>query len=133
MMQESAIIRELRELAKRLEQHYLNEDLIAPTGHRFHVGKDDFRIAFSLLLQAYELTLISRSSIMTLEEYKDAHLVSHFHDGNVIILPKESAGAFLDDLQKNLAAVCKDLGLASTLSIESTTYPRQEDPNNVTA
>lgn len=116
-MQKSSVITDFRSVSNTIKETYMDEYLIGPTGHGYKVTEDSFRSAYPNFLQSYEFALLADTTLRVMEEF-DVELIGHYHDGNVLIVPKDSQNLLIQRFSDKLEKLGKVLGLRYPQRIE---------------
>lgn len=117
-MQNSAVITDLRSISNTIKDTYMNDFLIGPTGHGYKVTEDSFKTAYPNYLQSFEFALLADTTLRVMEEFKEVVLIGHYHDGNVLIVPKDDIDPFLQRFSEKLEQLGRSLGLSYPQKIE---------------
>jgi len=89
------LVKEFRDMSQEIQATHDGEMFVGPSGHSYPINKEEFRRSFCSYLQSCEFTLLAIATNETLEQFEEAELVFHFHDGNVIAVKEEKAKSFL--------------------------------------
>lgn len=117
-MSDSSIIVDFRDLSNYIYQANKEEYLVGPTGHGYLVTEHTFKGAYPNYLISYEFALLAQTTLEVMKEFPDSHLIGHFHDGNVIVVPTVQEEAFICRMSEVLANLGHDLGLRYKQKIE---------------
>jgi len=117
-MQNSAIIQDFRTVAKYIHETHENEYLIGPTGHKYLVNDETFRVAYPNYLISYEFYLIANGTLRTAKEFPEIEFVGHYHDGNTLAIPKDQYKEVVSCYDKHVSDLGKELNLAYPQTME---------------
>lgn len=124
----SRIIQDFQEVSQLVKKLDVGEELIGPTGHCYLVTEENFRSSYANYLQSFEFGLISKGTLNCLLKHPKAEIIGHYHDGNVIALPKGDVQQFLSDVGEEVSGLGSALGLRSRQRIElKRLYPQEVD------
>lgn len=118
MMQHSAVITDFRSISQQVKEAYMNENLVGPTGHYYMVNEGEFYKNYPNWLQSFEFALLAETTIQIMHKYEDIELLGHYHDGNVLCIPRHRMESITSDLSAILEEVGKKLGLRYTQKLE---------------
>ncbi len=78
-----------------------------------------------MYLQSFEFAILAESTNETMSKFKQAKVLFHFHDGNVIAVKSKEKVAFLKEFNKQLELTSKKLNLTKVQKIEvQNRYPK---------
>jgi len=89
ILQTSNIILELRELSNYLDSLWKGQLIQGPSGHQYRVSTETFPSNYASFLQSYEISLLANSLLLVKEEFPQLIVLGHFHDGALLVFPKE--------------------------------------------
>lgn len=118
IMQNSSVILDLRRISKDMKNAYLGDNLTGPTGHSYKVTEETFPSAYSNYLQSFEFALIADTTLQLVQMNKNIEVLGHFHDGNVLLIPKADLAETKSQYQAKLKMLGYSLGLGYEQRIE---------------
>nr|QYC94343.1 putative phage/plasmid DNA primase [Oedogonium sp. 210] len=117
-MMNSEVVLDFRAVSSRVQEEYKGEIMIGPTGHSYIVTDESFKTAYPNFLQSFEFALLAQSSLNVLSKYKKIEVIGHYHDGNVVVVPKGSQDLIIEELKALMLLVGKSLGLCYKQELE---------------
>lgn len=93
--------------------------MVGPTGHSYSVeSTDDFKTAYPNFLQSYEFAILAEATLRLIDQSPGIQVAGHYHDGNVLLLPKEEHNQLIEAFQGHVYQVGSELGLVYPQSLE---------------
>jgi P4 family phage/plasmid primase-like protien len=117
-MQNSDVIADFRDISKFIKDAYMDDFLEGPTGHAFKVTDETFRSAYPNFLQSYEIALLAQGFLNTVAKYPELEIIGHYHDGNVVAVPKEKYDEIMEFMTLQVKEVGQKLSLGYPQVIE---------------
>lgn len=119
VMMESSIIKDFRSLSNHIYETYLDDGLVGPTGRKFtYSSGEDFMKAYPNWLQCYEFYILSQATIQTIKYHPEVRVIGHFHDGNVLLIPKAQRDKIVNTYTSEVKKLGKDLNLSYPMGLE---------------
>ena len=116
-MNRSSVIQDFRRVSRYLSKDFDGLTIKGPTRHEYLINQGQFQSSYPNFLQSFEFYLLAQATIMTLPNF-DAHLIGHFHDGNVIYIAKHEVQDYIKLMNENLDKLRNDLTLKYPQVIE---------------
>lgn len=117
-MQHSTIIKTIRSLARQILLEYENKEFWGPSGHVYKVSKTNFINVYPNYLQSYEFPLISKATLEIIKKFPTVQLISHYHDGNVLLVPENQVEEIVSAMNEEVKLVGQKLGLQYPQALE---------------
>ena len=109
-MNQSSVIQDFRRVSGYISKDFDGSTIKGPTRHEYMINEGQFQSSYPNFLQSFEFYLLAQSTIMTIPHF-NAHLIGHFHDGNVVIISKQQADDYIELMNENLDKLRIDLTL----------------------
>lgn len=121
-IKDTKVINTLKGVASKF--FLVNKDSLVrgPTGQPYVVTQADKRTAYPNLLMSYEFYFLAFATLEALHLVSDAHLLNHFHDGNVILVKKSQVNEYIDVLRGSLSRLTKKYQLEYPIDAEYKSY-----------
>lgn len=117
-MQTSAVIVDMRSVAKLFLDLYNGENVVCPTGHRYPVDEHSLKTSYANYLISYEFALLAQATWEACTFFPSSEVLGHYHDGNVIAVRAEEKDKFMACLVHRVRDVGERLGLRYPQRIE---------------
>ena len=121
-------IKDFRQASDFIYKTYEGQSLRGPTGHMYEVSENAFQTSYPNFLQSFEFFLLAQATLMTLQHMPDAHLIGHYHDGNVVVMKTSQVEEYEIEMNRNLETLRKQLRLYYPQTIEIKRFD-QHDSN----
>ena len=112
------IIEDFRNVSHIMQREFDGQLIKGPTDHEFKIDKHQFMSNYPNFLQSFEFYLLAQATLNTLHEVPNSELIGHFHDGNVVIIPRGEINVYISTMNRHLEVLRQDLGLAYEQVVE---------------
>ena len=119
-------IKDFRQASDFIYKTYEGKSLRGPTGHMYEVSENAFQTSYPNFLQSFEFFLLAQATLMTLQHMPDAHLIGHYHDGNVVLVKTSQVEEYEKEMNRNLEILRKQLRLYYPQTIEIKRFDRHD-------
>lgn len=117
-MKNNVYINEFRQVSEIVKEKHMGQELKGPTGITSVITKDNFRFAYSDMLQSYEITLVASTMNVVKAKYPQVELLTHMHDGVTLAIPNDLVGEVTDCVNRETDAMRLALGLSHSQKME---------------